>query len=207
MMLDRWQRLRDHVRREAPTLLASLNPPVSQRDIVAAEEALGADLPAELRESLLVHNGQRADAPLIPQEHGRRGEMLATWGELLPLEMIVRSSVRERGFIADMAGDPAMWPFEFHGPVRRDRAWKWIDVADPGTGHRIALDLNPAAGGAQGQVISILGRPEAIHVLAPSYRIWFERLVERYESGRYRFQAQEGRLTPVDVWNPDVDAD
>jgi cell wall assembly regulator SMI1 len=203
-MLDLWQRLREYLQREAPTVLASLNPPASEREIVAAQAALGMELPADLRASLLVHNGQHVEIPLIPQEHGRRGEMMATWGELLPLEKIICTSVREMGFIADMAADPVSWHFEFHGPVRRDRAWKWIDVVDPGTGHRIAVDLNPAPSGAAGQVISVLGRPEAIWVLAPSYRVWFEQLVERFESGRYRFAEHNG-LTAVDVWNPDVD--
>jgi cell wall assembly regulator SMI1 len=204
LVLDLWQRLRDYLRREAPAVLESLNPPTSERDINSAEAALGIELPEDLRASLLVHNGQHADVPLIPQEHGRRSEMIATWGELLPLEKIIDSSVREKGFIAAMAADPIMWHFEFHGPVRRDRRWKWIDFVDPGTGFRIALDLNPGPRGKAGQVISILGRPEAIWVLAPSYRIWFEQLVERFESGRYRFTKSEENSV-VDVWNPDVE--
>jgi hypothetical protein len=34
-------------------------------------------------------------------------------------------------------------------------------------------------------VLSICHDPPGLAVLTPSYRAWFERLVERYESGRY----------------------
>jgi hypothetical protein len=125
-------------------------------------------------------------------------------GELLPLERIVSSSLREKGFIADMGGN-ADW-FAYHGPVRRDGRWNWVTFLDPGTGHRVALDLNPAPRGTVGQVISILGRPEEMRVLAPTYLAWFEQLVERFESGRYRFADHDG-FTAVDTWNPDVDVD
>jgi hypothetical protein len=35
-----------------------------------------------------------------------------------------------------------------------------------------------------GQVLSIVHDPPSLFVLAPSYRAWFETLVERYESGQ-----------------------
>src|SRR4051812_46871387 len=113
-MIDLWQRLREHLRVHAPMVLESLNPPATRREINAAEKALGLQLPADLGASLLVHNGQGADCPLIPQEHNRRGEMMATWGELLPLQTIISSSLRETRFIAEMAADPVLWHFEFH---------------------------------------------------------------------------------------------
>lgn len=36
-------------------------------------------------------------------------------------------------------------------------------------------------------------------VLAPSYRDWFEELVDRYESRRYVIQDVEGMLSAIDL--------
>ena len=73
--------------------------------------------------------------------------------------------------------------FEFDGPVRRDGDWSWIVFANPGSGDRLGLDLRPADGGQVGQVLSIVHDPDCLFVLAPSYRAWFETLVQRTSRG------------------------
>jgi cell wall assembly regulator SMI1 len=191
-MDDLWRRLEAHLAQHAPILLATLNPPATKAAIRRAEAALGVPLPADLAASLRVHNGQVEGVPLVPAEYGtRRRRQIATWGELAPLDHIVRSTLQERKYMHDgaMAEDAA--EYEYDGPVRRDGDWSWIVFADPGSGDRLGLDLRPADGGQVGQVLSIVHDPSCLFVLAPSYRAWFETLVQRYESGQYTLVNQE----------------
>jgi cell wall assembly regulator SMI1 len=213
-VIDLWSRLEAYLRANAPDVLATLHPPVTDAAIRAAEAALGCPLPAELSASLRVHDGQLQDTgtngphtvPLVPEEFDDAGDSLATWGELLPLELIVSSTQRERQITAQTVqlarefGEAAL--YECRGPVRRQPVWDWIDFVDAGTGDRLALDLNPAPGGTHGQVVSIVHDPSMLIVLSRSYRQWFEDLVTNYETGRYFFGEQDGLLTALDRFNP-----
>jgi cell wall assembly regulator SMI1 len=199
-MDDLWRRLEAHLAQHAPGLLPTLNPPAAAAALRRAEAKLGVPLPVDLAASLRVHDGQVEGVPLVPAEYGgrrQRRRQIATWAELAPLDHIVRSTLQEREFMHDgaMADDAA--EYEFDGPVRRDGDWSWIVFADPGSGDRLGLDLRPAEGGQVGQVLSIVHDPSCLFVLAPSYRAWFEALVERYESGRYTIANQE-------TWHPEA---
>ena len=202
-MQDLWDRLEAHLREYAPPVLATLNPPATDAQIRAAEQRLARRLPADLVASLKVHDGQREErAPLIPAEHDKRRRRIATWGEPASLDVIVRATLVERGLFERAPG----WVdrYELRGPVRRDGKWDWIDFCAPGTADRLAVDLSPAAGGQQGQVLSIF-RDNEIVVLADGYRTWFEQLVERYEAGRYFFKEEDGALVAYDRWNPNAE--
>jgi cell wall assembly regulator SMI1 len=138
---------------------------------------------------------------VVPAEYGGRRlrrRQIATWAELAPLDHIVRSTLEERESMHDgaVSAEDAAW-FEYDGPVRRDGDWSWIVFANPGSGDRLGLDLRPADGGHVGQVLSIVHDPSCLFVLAPSYRAWFETLVERYESGEYTVVNQ-------DSWCPEA---
>jgi cell wall assembly regulator SMI1 len=196
-----WQRLEAHLASHAPGMLNSLNPPVSEEALRRAEAALGVPLPADLAASLRVHDGQIPDSvPLVPAEYGGRRlgrRQIATWGELAPLDQIVRDTLQEREGMHDGAvlAEVAAAHFEFDGPVRRDGDWSWIVFVNAGSGDRLGLDLRPADGGQVGQVLSIVHDPNQLFVLAPSYRAWFQTLVERYEAGQYAV-ADQG------TWHP-----
>ena len=215
-MIDLWNRLESYLQANAPSVLATLLPPATDAQIARAETALGVRLPPDLAASLEIHNGQvqetgRGEAiPLVPQEFDRRGESIASWGELAPLELIIRSTEIGRQFLsagaataADFGGDEDD-VFEFRGPVRHDGKWNFINFIDSGTGDVLAVDLAPGKGGAIGQVVSIANDPPALIVLAAGYREWFELLVDRYEAGRYFYGQQDGELTALDRWNPEL---
>jgi cell wall assembly regulator SMI1 len=216
-MIDLWDRLESFLRASHPALLATLNPPATDAEIARAEAALGVRLPADLAASLKVHNGQIQETgsgegqPLVPAEYDRNGQYIASWGELAPLDLIVSSTQIGRETLAygigdgdgddDMDADEA---FEIRGPVRTDGKWNFVSFVDAGTGDTLAVDLAPAAGGADGQVVSVIHDAPTLIVLAASYREWFERLVERYEAGRYYFGDQDGAVTALDRWNPEL---
>src|SRR6185369_6214514 len=57
-----WTRLERWLEARSPALFATLGPPAAEEAIAAAERHLGLRFPADLRASLLVHEGQ-TDTP------------------------------------------------------------------------------------------------------------------------------------------------
>jgi len=52
-----WQKI-EKALASKPNALASLNPPVTEEELITVEKAIGQTLPADVREVFLVHNGQ-----------------------------------------------------------------------------------------------------------------------------------------------------
>jgi cell wall assembly regulator SMI1 len=183
-MNDLWDRLKSHFEKHAPAVLGTLNPAAAESKIRAAEKRLGVSLPADLIASLKIHNGQVWNGiSLVPAEHNRLHLWVATWGYLSPLEQVVRDTLSEWKGMANLSFYAE--DFRYRGPVRRSGNWSWLVFVNSGSGDRLGLDLNPPRSGHVGQVLSICHDPPSLYVLAPSYREWFQTLVERYESGRY----------------------
>lgn len=194
-MIELWSRLKDHLSRTFPAALQSLNPPVTDEQLARAERKLGFTLPGDLKESLLVHDGQPqitgfppTPIPLIPSTEA------ATWGLFAPLDLIVQVTKPYNQTDWSEFGCT-----EFDGPVRQEPPWQMVVFVDPGSGDVLAMDLNPASEGNRGQVLAINHDPSQLIVLAPSYRDWFEELVKRYESGRYVIQNMEGMPSSIDL--------
>jgi cell wall assembly regulator SMI1 len=208
-MKELWKRLEAYLKKHAPAALDFLNPPATKDEIKKAETQLRVQLPADLAESLIIHNGQlqetgRSPHPIcfIPQEYDEKGVYKATFGELAPLSHIVETTLEARELIRDSLAADAK-SFEYDGPIRRDGKWSWVVFVDAGSGDTLALDLNPDKRGDIGQVLSIIHDPGSLLVLAPSYRKWFQTLVERFESGRYIFEKVDGEIEALDTFSPD----
>ena len=196
-MRDLWNRLESYLKKHAPAVLDSLNPPATVREIQEAERELGIRLPSDFTDSLLIHNGQGRDGAFVPNEFEEGGFFRASFGELAPLSQVVSTTFSMRAAMEEY-WRPWTDDFEYDGPIRRDGNWSWIIFIDAGSGNQHALDLQPAEGGHVGQVVSILHDPSAFLFLAPSFRAWFEALVERYETGRYYFAEIDGELEATD---------
>jgi cell wall assembly regulator SMI1 len=196
-MIDLWDRLKAHFEEHAPAVLDTLNSAAAESKIRAAEKRLGISLPADFIASLKVHNGQIPNRiSLVPAEHNRLRRSVATWGYLSPLDQVVRDTLDERKGMASLSFDADT--FRYRGPVRHTGDWSWVVFVNSGSGNRLGLDLNPPPSGHVGQVLSIIHDPDSLYVLAPSYREWFQALVERYESGRYFF----ARSAEDDIYDP-----
>src|SRR5262249_39429588 len=59
-----WERIHTWLRQHAPAVLDSLRPGATEETLRAAEEAMGVKLPADVRQSYRIHDGQSAG------EHG-----------------------------------------------------------------------------------------------------------------------------------------
>ncbi|MFJ3966114.1 SMI1/KNR4 family protein [Streptomyces sp. NPDC090036] len=61
-----WQRIDSWLTEHAPRALSELRPPASKQSIKEAEDRLGFQLPADLRESLLCHDGDTFPLGVLP---------------------------------------------------------------------------------------------------------------------------------------------
>lgn len=140
-----------------PTGPGGLNPPATEEQVRAAEQALGYGLPEEMRASYLLHDGG-----YVPSS-GERPE----WGppiEILPLRRIVemREGLLEciDTWCDHQDGDEdcgCEWNERNGHPVRQGNSWYagWLPVHDGGDSSYRAVDMVPLRGGRVGQVISV----------------------------------------------------
>lgn len=204
---DLWSRLERHLAAHAPLALESLNPPATESQIRDAEAALNTSFPDALRESLRIHNGNRSETGLpphsltvVPNEYDENGIYLASFGDLLPVESIVRWTQTYR----DWDRDSPMEFLEIVGPVRHSAPRNWLVIVEGGSGNVLALDLTPPSDEFIGQVLSVNHDPSILLVNSPSFYEWFTTLVERYESGRYFFDVHDDDLQATDRHDPDA---
>lgn len=157
-----------------------LNTGATEDALASLQQALGLDLPDELRRSLQRHDGSR--------EGGWPG------GELMSCERIIaetqnwRRSLESGGFAGFEPDetDPAIEPVWWH------HGWIWFDTDGGGNGS--AIDLAPPPGGHTGQLIDI------DHERGPSGPV-ASNLVERLEQvadGLAQWRIVDDRFEEVD---------
>ena len=148
-MKDVWKRLELALKRFAPDVKKSLNRPATNAKLAGLESRLGLQLPAEVRASYLLHDGQKAEhAGLLPEGFAD----LEDEYRLLPLVEILSEwePWKELSVIGEFAGNTATPD----AGVRADW-WNlgWVPIASNGGGDSVCIDLAPDADGTLGQVI------------------------------------------------------
>jgi cell wall assembly regulator SMI1 len=130
-----------HLAERHPEVDLQLRPGASVEAIRAAEAHLGRRFPPALRGLYLAADGQDAD-----------GFSLFPGYLFLPLEEVVDSWELMRHPMTRVLG---LLPLGDNDPGVRNRGWHpgWIPIAGNGAGDSLCVDLVPAAGGRQGQVI------------------------------------------------------
>lgn len=157
----------------------AFNPGATEAAIAAAEAALGVAFPADLREYLLLADGERW------YSEGFIGD----W-QLLEIKFIVDQAQWMRRLVAegtfdDNANEPT--------PAIKGRWWnpQWSPIVTSGSGHFFCVDLDPGPEGTVGQVILFLHDDTDRFLVAPSLRAWFERLAADFERGLYEIVNDE----------------
>jgi len=166
-VIERW--LHEH----AAGVNVRLNQGADAASIAAAEKAFGVKLPAEIKQSYKVHDGQ----------NGLATPLVEDW-QLLSLDDAVKQwrameKLVGQGVFKDAQGKP-------QGPVKPE--WydlKWIPFAFNGAGDFLCVDLDPPAGGKRGQVVAFFHVDDRRPVLAPGFKAWLEGLAEHFQRGRY----------------------
>ncbi|KAL4065252.1 hypothetical protein V8B97DRAFT_1915979 [Scleroderma yunnanense] len=152
-----WNRIKFWLAREYPELGDTLNYGILPQDLAQIEMHFGFALPAPIRESYLVVNGQEAESS------AGCADGLFFGLTLLPLEDVVE----EWKFWREVDEDPTtgantrlqkLMKSIPDGWVRKEYSQRgWIPLIVDKTGNYIGIDLNPGESGSIGQVI-VFGR-------------------------------------------------
>jgi Protein involved in beta-1,3-glucan synthesis len=165
-----WNRMEAWLKEHAPEVLTDLNPGASEAEISHLEEVTGCKLPCDLKESLSIHNGQSGDAQWL----------IAGW-ELLSTERILEEWQVWKGLYDSNSFED--WTIEAQEGIMN--AWwqpAWLPLTYDGSGNHHCIDLLPAKGGRNGQIISMWHDSGERVILAENYAQWFEHLVRTFES-------------------------
>ncbi|KAJ3877697.1 hypothetical protein F5051DRAFT_373996 [Lentinula edodes] len=183
-----WNRLRAWLTREYPELGDTLNYGILPQDLAQIELQFGFPLPAVVRESYLVVDGQEAESAAGCAE----GLFFGLF--LLPLEDVLE----EWRFWREVDDDPntganaqlrdAMQSIPPNW-IRREYSQRgWIPLVADKTGNYVGIDLNPGDSGTSGQVI-VFGRDFDTKVVLfngdgpAGWARWLASFVEELESG------------------------
>ena len=168
-----WSEIEGHLAAHAETVLPTLNPPASEAEIKSLERFTGEPIPEDLRESLLIHNGQSDPSRL---------QILCDAGTLLS----VADMHRVWTFLTDT--DAGM------GPPPNGIVWwnpKYLPFTDY-EGDHLCLDRRPDS---LGEVVWQIHDGEIERNIHPTYTAWLTSVRDVFAQNRFR--VEDGYL---DFW-------
>jgi cell wall assembly regulator SMI1 len=177
-----WSRIEQWLDAHARPLRKSLAKGASPGQIQRLEAKLGTVLPDVFKESLAVHDGQKQDADLIPDDgigsfyFLRSKDCVAQWKDW--------NLVQDAGEFDDAEPQPA------EGIARCWWNRAWIPFASNG-GDSLCLDLAPAAGGKSGQIILVRHDEAERRLMAGSFDEWLAQLADAIEAGGIDYLLEE----------------
>ncbi|HEY1065229.1 MAG TPA: SMI1/KNR4 family protein [Pirellulales bacterium] len=193
-MQNVWTRIETWLSEHAPHALAELCDPAEAADLDWAEKAIGATLPASVRESYLIHDGADGVAFLGYWDFLSLGEMVATWKRI--------KEAYDAGYFA-APGEPLEGTGVAHGPVR-PQGWnpKWIPFAERDEVF-VCLDLDPDQEGVVGQLLLWDPSSPERELVAESFEGWWQTFADELESGERALDA-DGALVVVEHESDDA---
>jgi cell wall assembly regulator SMI1 len=180
-----WDRIIQWYASNVPSKQLRLATGATESQIRKLETHIGLQLPKDVRESYLLHNGSDESSIFEYSYYLLSVEEIAqTWTDWKQLV--------NAGAFAKMVGTP-------EGPIKN--AWwnlKWIPITHNGGGDHDCVDMDPDKGGKAGQVIEFSHESGARKVSGSSFRDWLASFARRLESGEYVYDADGGSLVPVE---------
>jgi cell wall assembly regulator SMI1/ankyrin repeat protein len=152
---ESWRRIESEIVRQGVELEQCLMPGADAEDFTKIKASFKQPLPADVRASWRIHDGQPKDAYLF------RLPSTAKWLEgevglyrILPLSEAVEEGKRQQSFVEkgifkglNIDAEPGIEPFAWHKG--------WLPVGINRTGDLWCIDTAPAEGGIRGQVILV----------------------------------------------------
>jgi cell wall assembly regulator SMI1 len=167
----------------------SFSPPANPAALENFTEKSGLDLPHELRQLLLLSNGEaRKSAGAIGNWRLMPiSEIQAAWGLL--------SRLFEKGAFDELQPDPS--------PYLRKAWWHpaWIPVASSDTGNYYCIDTDPPEPARYGQVLLFLQEQPERPLAAASLSAWLDRITRDLLSGLYTYDEPEGFNGEAFLWS------
>ncbi len=177
-MRDVWRRVESQFRIQAPDRLSQLSPGASPEQIDAFERLIGRPLPEDFRQSYALHDGEFGVPFGGYPDYLLSLEQIAGLLSWMRAELIPPSEYRSEPVpVAPVR--PAWW------------SEAWIPIVGEGTGDYLCIDLDPAEGGAVGQVFDWGHEYGPTRVLFPSLRGYLESYAADLERGAIRFDEEE----------------
>ncbi len=163
-----WERIEDWLAENAPFTLLTLNEGATERDIWAAQSALGFPLPGEIAESYRIHNGQGEGLLMNKARFGSLVDMAAEYQRLYQEEF------KEGG----------TW-------------WKpqWLPLAANESGDCYCLDT---ASGLPVPPVILLLDSGGVESIATSFTQWLQQFADALETENYKWSGEYDDLVPIE---------
>lgn len=215
---ESWRQIEAWLGEHLPILKLSLRSGISKRDLAKFEKLVGRRLPDDVRESWLIHDGQRPIPDLSdhPDFNVEDYDDLLSKGvvfgsEVLPLlderdclasgpalghwafwaEMVGASERGEdEGMLDEFSRECTSFP---EGAIRRIHACRaWIPLVEMNDSNHLGIDLDPGPCGVVGQVINFGRDQEQKYVLARSWAHFLGDVADELEAGNFVLTDDEG---------------
>ncbi|MDJ0916827.1 MAG: SMI1/KNR4 family protein [Woeseiaceae bacterium] len=181
---DTWQDLLTWFGEHQPEAIEGLRPPASDADLDAFSAAIGLDLPDAHRALYQISDGSDVDIPSVFDEGHwffpldealNHFNTIKGFADEKPLDDFVRWREAIEDSVISVVGPVKPHPFSV----------QWIPLSSSnGDVHRY-IDLDPAPGGAVGQVIEVYPEACSHRVLASSLPEFLDDFVSRLKADRF----------------------
>lgn len=187
---DLWQGFETWLAVNWPEGLADLNPGATDEQLRVLEAKLGVAMPAPFVACLKIHNGQKGMAGGLFDN----SEFLST--EAIADQWDVWRDLLESGTFDEIRSEPASGV--------RDDWWNrhWIPFTHNGGGDHYCLDLQPAATGQAGQVITMWHDMAERNIVAAGFHAWLSEYVAGVQAGKFAYSEDYGGLVNRDFVEP-----
>jgi len=168
-----WERIEDWLKLHAPEAMRNLNPGATKEDIHQLEKKLGYQIPDDVKESLLVHNGTR--------------DIFADIWQILDIENIIQ----QQHIQADVLESLQQEESDARDKEREIWWWhpSWIPIAYDGSGNLLCVEAEETHSGQIFRFDHELGS----RWIAPTFLSLLATFADDLRSGKYILK-KEGRL-------------
>jgi len=181
-----WDQIKTWLNKHAPHLINELKSAATRQDIIELETLVGANLPEDYVQFIMMHNGQN-----------RESEGIIDTEEVLSIERIIDEwkvwkDLLDSGEFNDYKSKPSKGV--------KDDWWnsKWIPITYDGSGNHYCLDLDPAAGGKVGQVIRMWHDDSERKLMSSSFLEWMADYVTALKKGKFVYSEEWGGIISKD---------
>lgn len=187
------ERIENWLRNNAPQVLKTLQSGASKGQISELEEFLAVKFPDDVKSLYLIYNGQSSfDCGLLDDLEFLSLERIkdewSVWKELLDDGIFQDDDGQDQGSNPDLGIRNVWW------------SPQWIPLTYDGSGNHYCLDLNPAEGGTNGQIITMWHDDDERKIVAPGFRAWLQQYADGLESGQFIFSDEyDGIISANDI--------
>lgn len=206
---ESWRRIEASLDDHLPILKRTLRPGIAKKDLAKFERLVGRQLPDDVRESWMIHDGQRRIEHLGGDDPMQL-EGLFFGNDLMPLlddedclpsqpsfgqwefwaEMVDEAERGEDGGMLDeFAEESTSSPSDAIRRLHASRAW--IPLVEITDSDHIGIDLDPGPNGVVGQVINFGRDEKKRYVLARSWAQFLEDFADELEAGNFTIRLRK----------------